>query len=346
MKRTFDIDLRVCVRCGGRLTIRTRARHRPLFTSTSDSVQRSRSERPLRRRSAPASLAVCIAGNWARSWNCAAICRPRAKSDAPQRARASWVWSGLHVYDTRTGALTDVANLQGRDFVRDFDMGPDGLVFAAGTLAEPDDIDGASRYAIARWTDGETTRRVVELRGRPAHFFRRGDDVLLQFPADDSTTGYDRQDSGGRTHAVFSLAGDRPVLERWLNELPEAAGPQIIDREVIHADATSYYVIAHAQGFANVDRLSRQGSAEYSAIASIDVRPIFDGNRIDWVPADDRSTVRRRALEESASESVEVVFDARRQVQAFALAGCRLAWISASAVDAAEPFRLMVGRSR
>ena len=255
------------------------------------------------------------------------------------------VWSGLHVYDAETGALTDVANLPGRDFVADFDIGHNGLIFAAGTLAEPDDVDGASHYAIARWSDGEAAR-VVELRGRPAHFFRRGDDVLLQLPADDSTTGNDLQDSARRTHAVFSLDGDHPVLERRLNELGDAAEPGVVDHEVIHGDATSYYVIARAPGFANVGRLSRQGSADYSAVASIGVRPVFDGYGIDWVSPDDRSTVRRRALQESASESVEVVFDARRQVQTFALAGCRLAWISASAVDAAEPFRLMVGRSR
>ncbi len=255
------------------------------------------------------------------------------------------VFRGVNVYDTNSNTVSQIPNLPDRDYVGDFEITPDAVIFSAGT-----ELPGTD-YSVVRASFADANARpgtafAALVRKRNATFARRGDDVLVFMPADGTESGYGDAESEDLSYAVFRVESVGLRLERRLSELtgPKDAIAQRTYFSMIHADDESYYVTRIYNNMRATFRLPRAvANPNYKYLASeASLPPKIIGSDVFWTPFADRSMVRTHALSDDSAEArvgTEVVFDARRQILAFAVDACRVTWLSYS--QTGDDFRVM-----
>jgi len=250
------------------------------------------------------------------------------------------VFAGVDVYDTATSRASRVENLPGRDFVTDLVVGAEGLVFGAGSFAP------RSSFSIARHADG-VTRSIFEHPERSASFFLREGHVLAQMMATEDEDGLSGEGEA-RDLGVFAVGPAGLTLERrfegLLTSMKVGASYTLID-----TDAAGYYVASRYAGDERVStyrhprRPGQDRTTGDLVVSSSTGAPLFFGGAAYFTPSVDRSMIRTRLVSRPLAEGDrEVVFDPRRQVIAFTLDACKVAWISESYTER-DRVRLMVG---
>ncbi|NOU29916.1 MAG: hypothetical protein HOO96_18585 [Polyangiaceae bacterium] len=245
------------------------------------------------------------------------------------------VFGGVDVYDSATSAAAQIPNVPGRDYVVDFEVVPDGVVFSSATFLS----NGGSTmpgYSVARASFADLrARSFFEHPTQAPLFLRRGETVLASMLADGSESGYDDPTSQALDLAMFAVDATGLRLERRLTELmsPRTATSAGMSYAVVYADDTAYYVAETAQQYTTTQRLPRAArtNAPESVVSGSLGRPRFFGREVLWTPATDRSMVRARAFDGTDNRNgTELAFDARRQIVAFAPDACGVTWVSYS----------------
>jgi hypothetical protein len=271
----------------------------------------------------------------------------------PNNVRALKNFSGIHLYDTTTGRITDVPNLEGRNYVAEYELGIEGLVFSAGTSASGSDVNGPtnSSFSLARFKTNElAAARIVDLPREAPGLFRRSDHVLASITADNSVSGLAAPAGDYRfDYSVFRITASGLELEQRLGRAP--AAPPLM-RSVIGADESFYYLASsytQADGWF-VERITRQETSLTEAISV----PILSGAfrtprmfnaKIYWTPTSNRSMLRQAFVDTESPTKMtidtEVVFDERSQITAFSLSPCQAVWLSTNTPNPVTS-RLMV----
>jgi hypothetical protein len=273
---------------------------------------------------------------------------------APTNRPSYRTFAGLHLIDTRNDKVIDVSNLPGRDYVLDFALVADELVFSSGSdlLVGPDGKQaGLPGSPIVRYRfDEGSSREVFVHPTSTAKLFVRDGRIEAFYLADKSSSGYDDPIPKARFElepAVFALGVSGVTLTRRFTEIPRRSEDPYVDYAVVHADESSYFVSAlsaTSNGSITTRRYPvRPGANPISVGGPSNECPVFDAGDALSVSSLDRSAI-RRVNATAATESLgdEVAFDARRQVYSISVDACRIAWLSQSS-SSPETYRLTVG---
>lgn len=250
-------------------------------------------------------------------------------------------FGGIHVVDAKTRDVRNVPLGPESDYVSDFELGDEGIVYTGVRL--PDGSTSAERRSVMRF-DGLATRTVAAHEKRDFRYFRRGTHVLVELAADGTESGLDDLDSKGATMAAGSIGERGLTIERRFVEL--GTYPSVFGEpsRIVHANDESYFVATSLGTTWTTQRVPRMQPApgrQSLAETFVSSTPTFAGDRAYFVAPFDRAMIRRRQVEGSDRVGVEVAFDPRRQVQRLEVDACRLLWISDSDVETAS-HRLMV----
>lgn len=244
-------------------------------------------------------------------------------------------FGGLHVFDTKTRDFIDVPLGNETDYVSDFELGEEGIVYTGVHLADAGESSEAR--SIVRF-DGISTRTIFRHGMRDPRFFRRATHVMVELAVDETETGFDDFDSSGSRLASYSI-GDRGIaLERRLVEVGTYPSPFGHRIHVVHADSSYYFVTESHANFAPDSTIRIPGPGGEAFVSST---PIFAGNQAYFVAPLDRAMIRRREVEGSDRVGEEVAYDPRRQVRTLDVDACRIVWLSDSNVEP-DSHRLMV----
>lgn len=250
-------------------------------------------------------------------------------------------FGGLHVFDTKTRAIRDAPLGADVDYVSDFELGDEGIVYTGVHLA--DTGTAAERRSVVRF-DGDTVRTLFTHEKRDPRYFRRGAHVMVELAVDGTDSGLDDPASQGTTLAAGSIGEGGITIERRFVELgtyPSAFGYPI---HIVHGSDDSYFVTTSYGTTWSTQRVSRLQPAPaqgYSSETFVSSTPLFAGDQAYFVAPFDRAMIRRRQVQGSDSVGVEVAFDPRRQVRSLAVDACRVLWLSDSDVETSS-HRLMV----
>lgn len=250
-------------------------------------------------------------------------------------------FGGLHVVDTKTNDVRDVPLGPESDYVSDFELGDEGIVYTAVRL--PDGSASSERRSVVRF-DGLGTRTVAAHEKRDFRYFRRGTRVMVELAADATESGLDDLDSEGATMAAGSIGERGLTIERRFVELGTYPSVFREPSRIVHAN-DEFYFVATSPGTTwttqRVPRLQPAPGQQSLAETFVWSTPTFAGNRAYFVAPFDRAMIRRRQVEGADRVGVEVAFDPRRQVQKLEVDACRILWLSDSEVETAS-HRLMV----
>jgi hypothetical protein len=261
---------------------------------------------------------------------------------APKDARAVKNYTGLHLYDAAFGRATDVPNLEDRNFVSEFELGLEGLIFSAGTSMSGANanLPTNSSFSLARFQPGDqASTKIFALPGEEAPgLFKRGNHVLASFAADNSASGLD-EPTGDYPfdYAAFEITTSGLRLEQRLNRelfvLP-------VKGNLIGSDTSFYYLASSyttTEGWL-VARVPRRGADVTDSRAKVTLSGAFKQPRVSdeniyWTPNGNRSLIHQAFVDTTDStkhtlRDMEIAFDARRQIADFSLSTRHVVWLS------------------